>query len=118
MLREQVAELQASGTVEDLLLEVTRLQQRNSALESQTSEEVKGQLLTNTLSRCSTNAALDLLAATYDRETALFEHKKSSANAMRKEAEREYQKLLTKKKGVLSSLRLAHSDVCSFNVSN
>eukprot|EP00045_Choanoeca_perplexa_P005101 m.43489 g.43489 ORF g.43489 m.43489 type:complete len:150 (+) comp12928_c0_seq2:1046-1495(+) len=53
---------------------------------------------------------LDLLLATYQRETILFEHKKNNANAMRKAAERDYQKLLTKKKGMLSSLRLAHSD--------
>ena len=42
MLQEQVAELQANGTVDDLRSEVVRLQHHNAVLEGHASQEAKG----------------------------------------------------------------------------
>eukprot|EP00730_Choanoeca_flexa_P018276 TRINITY_DN8880_c0_g1_i2.p4 TRINITY_DN8880_c0_g1~~TRINITY_DN8880_c0_g1_i2.p4 ORF type:complete len:104 (+),score=13.22 TRINITY_DN8880_c0_g1_i2:894-1205(+) len=44
ILREQVATLQASGTLEELKAEVNQLRQQNTALQQQASQEVKGNI--------------------------------------------------------------------------
>lgn len=53
----------------------------------------------------------ELLRQGYAQESALFADKREAAEQQRAAAQRDYEKILSRKKGVLGHLRVAHSDV-------